>query len=144
MSNKIQRIFQSNHEIMCKVNRIGVVDMIESVQAFLVRMREQSHVLQLIKNIDDLTVRLVAGGSSISIAIVNKEMFILQNVDEEIEGCKIFGEIKDMEDLLNGKEKLRSLVKSGNLQISAPFRTVLLLESLFYLTNTEISAIKII
>jgi uncharacterized protein YjiK len=111
--------------------------MMESVQAFLVKIKEQSHVLQLIKDIDYLTIKLVADGSSISFAIANQNVFILDNEDEEIRTCKIQGKIKDVEDLLKGKEKLRSLEKRGRLQISAPFRTILLIESLFYLTKSE-------
>jgi hypothetical protein len=116
----------------------------ESVQVFITKMKEQRHVLELIKNIDYLTIRLVAEDSSISFAIANNDVFVLQNAEEEIPLCEIQGGIKNVEDLLKGKEKLRTLVNHGRLQISAPFRTVLMLESLFYLAKSEIPTIKII
>jgi hypothetical protein len=46
--------------------------------------------------------------------------------------------------LLEGKEKLRNLLKKEQLKVIAPFRAVLLIESIFYLTKPEEQLTKFI
>lgn len=114
----------------------------KSVQAFLIKVNEQKHVLQLIQKIEYLTIRLVAEQSSTAFVITNTGIYNLQNVTEVGDTCDIYGKINDLQDLLSGKEKLRVLVKDGKIRISASFRTVLMLESLFSLTKPEIPLVK--
>ncbi|WML45913.1 hypothetical protein [Neobacillus sp. PS3-40] len=111
--------------------------MMESVQNFIMTIKERNHVLQLINTIDFLSVRLVSGNMSLLLAITNGELLMIEDEDEEINTCKISGEIETIKTLLKGNEKLRILLNRGLLKIYAPFRTILLLESIFYLTKAE-------
>ena len=58
--------------------------------------------------------------------------------------AEIYGEQEAMQEIISGKEKLRTFMKKGKVQVSAPFRTILLLESLFYLTKMDCTYAKII
>jgi hypothetical protein len=105
----------------------------ETVHFFLQMIKERSHVLQLINNIE-LLVNLVSGEKRVLIAIKNGEVYLLHDTELIQTNYEISGDIKK---LLEGKETLRSLVRKGQLKISAPFRTILLLESIFYLTRAQ-------
>jgi hypothetical protein len=152
-TRKALSFFVDNHRInikgfygACKeykgnaINEVGKME--KSVQAFLLKVNKQKHVLQLLQKIENLTIRLVAEHSSTAFVITNTGIYILQNVTEAVDTCEVYGKIKDLQDLLSGMEKLRELVKHGKIRISASFRTVLLLESLFYLTKPEIPLVK--
>jgi hypothetical protein len=105
----------------------------ETVQSFLQIIRERSHVLQLLKH-TELLIILISGGKRIQIAIKDGDIYLEHDPDETVPTYEINGEIKQ---LLEGKETLRYLVQKGKLKISAPFRTILLLESIFYLTKAS-------
>lgn len=112
----------------------------ELVKFFIQTMKERSHVLQLI-NHTVLHVTLVSGGIRIPIAINNGDIYLPQKITATFPNYEISGDIIQ---LLEGKETLRSLVRKGQLKISAPFRTILLLESIFYLTKATGNLQKII
>jgi hypothetical protein len=111
--------------------------MMESVRDFIMTIKKRNHVLQLINTIDYLSIRLVSGDMSLLFAITNGELLMIEDESGEINTCKISGEMEAIKALLEGNEKLRVLLNSGLLKISAPFRTILLLESIFYLTKAE-------
>jgi hypothetical protein len=116
--------------------RIGVVEMIDAVLTFLKKIKEQEHVLPLIQHAD-LQVTFHIEQDTTLLAIKNGEIFILQKFKDPLHNSVISGDIIAMEQLLEGKETLRFLASKGELKVSAPFRTTLLLESIFYLTNPE-------
>jgi hypothetical protein len=70
-------------------------------------------------------------------AFQNGVVSLLYEEDERLMHNKISGRQKELEELLEGKETLRSLMRKKQLMVSAPFRTILLLESLFYLTKAS-------
>jgi hypothetical protein len=152
-TRKALSFFVDNHRINFKgfyrpskeymgnaITEVGKME--KSVQAFLLKVNEQKHVLQLLQKIENLTIRLVAEHSSTAFVITNTGIYNLQNVAETVDTCDVYGEITDLQDLLSGKEKLRVLVRDGKIRISSSFRTVLFLESLFYLTKLEIPLVK--
>lgn len=110
--------------------------MIELVQSFILVLREREHVLQLIRN-TVLTVDLISEGKNASIALIRGEVHFSNHPVKNSDQCEIKGEVGIIKDLLEGKEKLRFMIKRGELHVSASFRTVLLLESLFYLAKLE-------
>ncbi|HEY2419897.1 MAG TPA: hypothetical protein VGI04_00685 [Neobacillus sp.] len=103
----------------------------EAVQNFIQTINGRDHVLQLLDN-TELHVRLVEGEEGILIALNNGKVYLQQETDSTLPVYEINGDIKQ---LLNGTETLRSLVQKGKINITAPFRTILLLESIFYLTK---------
>jgi hypothetical protein len=105
----------------------------ETVQSFLQTIKERPHVLQLI-NHTDLLLTLVSGNRRVALSVKNGMIYLPQDTDAALANCEISGDIPQ---LLEGKETLRNLVRKGKIQIVAPFRTVLLLESLFYLTKVR-------
>ncbi|WP_223591964.1 hypothetical protein [Neobacillus bataviensis] len=110
--------------------------MIEALNNFLTKVKVQGHILPLIENAD-LRVNLNTHQQSIQLVIKNGTIFTLQNQPSKYE---ISGDINAMTQLLEGKQRLRTL----KLSISAPLRTILLLESLFYLTKAQQEFAKII
>ena len=112
----------------------------KTIKSFLQTINERSHVLQLIKN-TELLVTFVSMEKSIPIAIKNGKIFLSKDTDSTLINYEISG---DIEQLLEGEETLRYLVRKGRLKISAPFRTILLLESMFYLAKANQNLKKII
>jgi hypothetical protein len=114
----------------------------ESVQAFLIKINKQKHVLELIKNLENLSIILIAENLIVAFTITNKELYILENENEAVNICEISGKTKDLQDLLSGEEPLRVLLRQGKIRVSTSFRILLLLESLFYLTKSDAHLVK--
>jgi hypothetical protein len=110
--------------------------MIEMVQVFIQSISERKHVLLLIENVE-LTIDFIMKEESITLLLKNGEVFIADDFNNNINKYRIQGEIAKLKDLVEGREKLRMLIKRGELQFSAPFRTILLLEAFFYLGKAE-------
>jgi hypothetical protein len=107
----------------------GVVAMRELFLAFLSRVKERDHLFQLIKqNEFSLTFRNEL--EEISLAFKNGDVFLQRlQPDYEISG--------DIETLLTGKESLRVLLRKEQIKLTAPFRIILMLESLCYLAGHQ-------
>ncbi|MBT2729127.1 SCP2 sterol-binding domain-containing protein [Bacillus sp. ISL-75] len=116
--------------------------MIEMLKNFQLAIKQQRHVLPLLEQID-LRVNLVCEQKAIQIIIKNGEIFILHDSEVTRTISEIRGDLKAMKQLLEGKERLRALEHNGQLRISAPIRTTLLLESVFYLTKAQENLPKI-
>lgn len=110
--------------------------MIEMLKNFQLAIKQQRHVLPLLERID-LRVNLVCEQKTIQIIIKNGEIFILHDSEESQTISQIRGDLNAIKELLEGKERLRVLERNGQLRISAPIRTTLLLESVFYLTKAQ-------
>ncbi|MBT2738145.1 SCP2 sterol-binding domain-containing protein [Bacillus sp. ISL-7] len=116
--------------------------MIEMLKNFQLAIKQQRHVLPLLEHID-LRVNLVCEQKAIQIIIKNGEIFILHDSEVTRTISEIRGDLKAMKQLLEGKERLRALEHNGQLRISAPIRSTLLLESVFYLTKARENLPKI-
>lgn len=110
--------------------------MIEMLKNFQLAIKQQRHVQPLLERID-LRVNLVCEQKTIQIIIKNGEIFILHDSEESQTISQIRGDLNAIKELLEGKERLRVLERNGQLRISAPIRTTLLLESVFYLTKAQ-------
>src|SRR3954452_19104062 len=117
-------------------DQTGVVDMIEMLKNFQLAIKQQRHVLPLLEHID-LRVNLVCEQKPIQIIIKNGEIFILHDSEQSQTISEIRGDLNVIKELLEGKERLRVLERNGQVRISAPIRTTLLLESIFYLTKAQ-------
>ncbi len=60
-----------------------------------------------------------------------KQLFL----EDQYETVTIIGEEQIIREIISGKQKLRQAISSQNLTVSATFRAILLLESIFFLTN---------
>jgi hypothetical protein len=107
----------------------------EMIQVFLSAIRKQSHVLKLIENLDVLKIKLNSDNAEEILVFHRGEVFVLVDNDESTEAYVISGQRDSIYSLLSGKEKLRNLIHYKKLNITAPFRTILLIESIFYLTR---------
>lgn len=105
-----------------------------NVQAFINHLNEREHVLLLIENAE-VSIRFIENGNVISIAIYNGKIQLANDLNIE-RNIEISGSSTSLKELLEGRTMLRMLIKRGDLQVSAPFRTLLLLESLFYFGKT--------
>jgi hypothetical protein len=80
-------------------------------------------------------ISFISNNETISLFLKNGEITMLHDSEEVFNKYEIYGEFSAIEQLLTGKERLRNLVKREKLSIAAPFRRILMLESLFYLTK---------
>lgn len=110
--------------------------MIEALKTFQIAIKQQGHVLPLLEHIN-LRANLVCEQKAIQIIIKDGEFFVLHDREENQTIPEIRGDLAAMKQLLEGKERLRALERKGQLSISAPLRTTLLLESIFYLTKAQ-------
>ncbi|MCQ6278999.1 SCP2 sterol-binding domain-containing protein [Bacillus sp. EB600] len=110
--------------------------MIETVQAFIQSVSNRPHVLLLIENVE-LTIDFIMKEESITLLLKNGEIFLADNGNQNSNKYSMRGEPGSLKDLVEGREKLRTLIIRGELQFSAPIRTLLLLEAFFYLGKTE-------
>ncbi|PEQ84131.1 hypothetical protein CN481_23350 [Bacillus sp. AFS006103] len=108
----------------------------EVVKAFQLAIKQQGHILPLLEH-GDLRVNLVSELTTIQLVIKNREVFILHDNEGTQTIPEIRGDLQAIKQLLEGKERLRTLERNGQLTISAPIRTTLLLESIFYLTKSQ-------
>lgn len=104
--------------------------MMEYVQAFIKRISVREPVLLLIENVD-LTISFADKEEAAAIVLHNGEVQLAKDLNR-INDIAINGNKASLKELLEGKDTLRKMMKSGDLQVSAPFRTLLFLESLFY------------
>jgi hypothetical protein len=109
----------------------------ELIQIFLSAIKQRSHVLKLIEKLDGLKIRLVCEGQEDFLVFHRGEVSLLADNNEIAATYDISGQQDSIYSLLEGKEKLRILMKNGQLKVKAPIRTILLFESIFYLTKPE-------
>lgn len=117
--------------------------MIEALKAVQITIKQQGHVLPLLEH-SRIRVNLVCEQKTNQVIIKDGEFFILHDSEATQTIPEIRGDLKAMKQLLEGKERLRALERNGQLSISAPLRTTLLLESIFYLTKAQEEFAKII
>ncbi|EKN62592.1 hypothetical protein BABA_25631 [Neobacillus bataviensis LMG 21833] len=110
--------------------------MIEAVKTFLVKIKEQGHVLPLIHQAD-VQINLRCEEQTIQLMIKNGTIMSLQNSEAQPTKYEITGTPAAMKKLLEGTEWLRVLEQQRQLKVTAPLRTTLLLESLFFLTKAQ-------
>jgi 23S rRNA pseudoU1915 N3-methylase RlmH len=115
--------------------------MIEAVQVFLQEVKKRSHLFPLIQQVD-VRVVLKSEQQTIQLIIKNGEILFLHERNDSQPHCLIIGSNDGLAQLLKGQEKLRTLERIGSLTITAPLRTILLLESVFYLANSRNEKMK--
>ncbi|MED3622472.1 SCP2 sterol-binding domain-containing protein [Neobacillus thermocopriae] len=115
--------------------------MIEAVQVFLQEVKKRNHLFPLIDQVD-IRVVLKSEQQTIQFIIKNGEILFLHERNDSQPHCLISGSSDGLAQLLKGQEKLRTLERIGSLTITAPLRTVLLLESIFYLANSRNEKMK--
>ncbi|MEH7097100.1 hypothetical protein [Neobacillus vireti] len=113
----------------------------ELAEKFLEKFTLQGHILSLIKHAD-IKVKFNCEKGSVVIQIKNGQMSILN--DPEIICSEVKGDMQAIQQLFEGTETLRTLEKKGQLTVTAPLRTTLLLESIFFLTKAHENLAKVI
>lgn len=106
----------------------------EAVNLFLVAVKEQVQLQSLLESAD-LRLSLITEEETIQLLFKNGEVSVIYGTGLEPTMTRIWGEPSEIIRLLEGKERLRTLQKSGLLKVSATLRTALLLESIFYLAK---------
>ena len=112
----------------------------ELAERFLEKFTLQGHILSLIKHAD-IKVKFYCEQDSATIQIKNGKMSLLN--DPEIICSEVKGDIQAIQQLFEGTETLRTLEKKGKLTVTAPLRTTLLLESVFFLTKANENLAKV-
>jgi len=115
--------------------------MIELAEKFLEKFTFQGHILSLIKH-TEIKVKICCEEETVIIEIKNGKMSLLN--DQKSICYEVKGDSDTIQQLFEGTETLRALEKKGRLTVSAPLRTTLLLESLFFLTKAHENLAKVI
>lgn len=116
----------------------------ELIQIFISAIKKRGHVLTLIEKLDVLKIKLVCEGKEEFLVFHQGEVILITNQEEKYAIYEICGQLNSIKSLLEGKEKLRNLINNRQLKVKAPLRTILLIESIFYLTRTVQQYEKII
>lgn len=109
----------------------------ENLEIFISTIKKRGHVLKLIEKLDGLKLKLVCEAKEDYLVFHRGDVFFLVDHEEKAGTYEISGQRDSFDRLLEGKEKLRNLINNGQLKVKAPFRTILLIESIFYLTKPE-------
>jgi hypothetical protein len=118
-----------------------VVEMNELAEKFLEKFTLQGHIVGLIKHAE-IKVKFICEEETIIFEIKNGKMSLLN--DQQSICYEVKGESNAIQQLFEGTETLRTLEKKGRLTVSAPLRTTLLLESIFFLTKAHENFAKVI
>ncbi|MEH7178991.1 hypothetical protein [Neobacillus vireti] len=110
----------------------------EMIELFLSAIKERGHVLKLIEHLDGLKIKLVCEDHEIFLIFHRGEVSVFVDNGEKLITPTISGQKESIFYLLQGKETLRNLIRNGQLVVNAPFRIVLLIESIFYLTKPKV------
>jgi hypothetical protein len=105
----------------------------QTVQTFLDTLKEREHILQLI-NQNHFLLKFVCGVERFYLLFKNEEV-TLHSCEEDLDIYIISGDIASVKEILEGKERLRYLVQKELITVKAPFRIILLLESIFFLAK---------
>lgn len=110
--------------------------MIHAIENFAASLRDQNHLQPLVAN-KQFTVTFIAGKERVTLIFLDGDVTLYPQIVEERVDCRIVGKEHAISDLLAGKERLRTLVNSRQLSVVAPYRIILLLESIFFLASNE-------
>lgn len=108
--------------------------MIDLVEKFIETTQQQVHMQPLLAKAD-LSVDFITGCEKISIGIQNGTVFLNNGIVKTANTYQVIGKAEELRELLEGDERLRRLADQSKLSIQAPFRTLLLLEGIFYLSK---------
>jgi hypothetical protein len=106
----------------------------EEVKSFVRAVKDQVQLQSLLESAD-LRVSLITEEETIQLLFKNGKVSAIYEPGLEPTMNRIYGEPTELIRLLEGKERLRTLQKSGLIKVSATLRTTLLLESIFYLAK---------
>ena len=115
----------------------------EAINTFLTAVREREDILPLIDN-EELLFSLNSEQQSTVLGIKGGEIYTVNDKAAQMPNATITGSWQAIKLMLEGKEKLRIMQKNGALKVTAPLRTILKLESLFYLVKADPQLAKII
>jgi hypothetical protein len=112
----------------------GVNRMIERIVQFTKELENKNHIIQLLKNLDlCLTIETVSDGAYYLYFQKNKiELRGNKSIPAD-SYATIRGEKNLLNSLFDGEVKLREGVSLNYFQLNCPFRTLLVLESIFFL-----------
>lgn len=116
----------------------------EVFENFLKTIKKREHIKKLTERLERLTIKFVFDLTPIEITFHLGEATLQDENSEKAICCEISGQPDSIIKLIFGEEQLRYLMMSGELKVKASFRTILLLESIFYLTKPEQQQRKLI
>jgi hypothetical protein len=106
----------------------------DTLHNFLKTLNEREHVLRLIDHTEMLSVKFCIGEDTALMAFHRGTGLVVDEDFCKMVDCQISGDEKAIRELLEGRDSLRRLYRNGQIKVTASFRNVLLLESIFYLT----------
>lgn len=105
------------------------------IEMFIKEVSAKNHIMQLVKNLD-LCIMLVAGNERYYLYFQNHVVALKEDSSLPAEyHVKITGSQESFIQLFAGNIKLRQGVDSKFFEVSCPFRTLLVLESIFFLAR---------
>jgi hypothetical protein len=106
------------------------------IKKFKERFEKQSHLSPFFR-LQEYTVMLATHDKRVSVHIRKRSCNVLIGDACNDDAIEIMGSSDAIQSLIEGKVKLSDLIRIDNLQINAPYRTILKLESIFYLSGQQ-------
>jgi hypothetical protein len=107
----------------------------ERIVRFVNEINTKNHIIQIVKNLD-LCLTIETGGNCFYIYFQDNKVLFRERNDLPA-GCqaKLAGENQLIIELLDGEIKLRDGINFGHFKLDCPFRILLALESIFFLSR---------
>lgn len=105
------------------------------IEGFVNEVKKKNHIMQLVDHLD-LCLEIEADNVTNYLYFKkNRIEFRKDELSPTLQYAKLSGKSDDICDLLDGKIKLRDGINIGCFNLVCPFRTLLVLESIFYLAK---------
>ena len=109
---------------------------LEGLLEFFLKNYHQKKQLAYLMKCLPITVSFHTNSGNYQITFTKEQAYFTVGFEKEkYPSFKIYGSNEIIKELLLGKRKLRLLVSQQELTVKASLRTVLMLESIFYLTS---------
>ncbi|MGM7702675.1 hypothetical protein ACSVDE_13185 [Pseudalkalibacillus sp. Hm43] len=108
------------------------------IEAFKVRFEKQNYLSPFFR-LQDFVVALSSTEERISVHIRKRSCKVITQTDQPQSVVEITGSTEALKSLIEGRVKLSELISRKEIHMDASYRTVLKLESIFYLSGQQTS-----
>lgn len=106
------------------------------IKLFKERFEKQSHLSPFFR-LQEYTVLLATHDKRVSVHIRKRSCKVLIGDACNEDTIEITGSSGALQSLIEGRVKLSDLIRLDNVHVNAPYRTILKLESIFYLSGQQ-------
>ncbi|WP_261130405.1 hypothetical protein [Bacillus sp. Marseille-Q3570] len=106
------------------------------VDLFSKRFEEQSYLSPFFR-LNEYVVSLADGEECVSLHLRKRSCKVIMGEEVDQHTIRINGRMIALQSLVEGRQKLTELIAQGEIETNASYRTILKLESIFYLLRKQ-------